>query len=76
LEDFKREVGWLHGKANELMEYLMLPVLHMAAAVLDFAMILVAARPVFSIPFKSRQEVIETRELLPAVRWQPKQVTS
>jgi hypothetical protein len=76
LEDFKREVGWLHGKANELMEYLMLPVLHVAAAVLNFAMILVTARPVFSIPFKSLQEVIETRELLPAVRWQPKKVTS
>ncbi len=76
LEDFKREVGWLHGKANELMEYLMLPVLHVAAAVLNFAMILVTARPVFSIPFKSLQEVIETRELLPAVRWQPKKVTT
>src|SRR5262249_30152715 len=25
LEDFKREVGWLHEKATELMEYLMLP---------------------------------------------------
>ncbi len=76
VEDFKREVGWLHDEAQELMEYLMLPVLHVAAAVLNFAMILVTARPVFSIPFKSLQEVIETRELLPTVRWQPKKVTS
>jgi hypothetical protein len=31
-------------------------------------MILVTARPVFNIPFKSLQEVIATRELLPTVR--------
>jgi hypothetical protein len=76
VEDFKREVGWLHEKGDELMEYLMLPVLHVAGAALNFAMILVAARPVFGIPFKSLKEVFETRELLPTMRWQPKKVAS
>ncbi|ALA57516.1 hypothetical protein [Nitrospira moscoviensis] len=76
LDDFKREVGWLHDKAYELMEYLMLPVLHVAAALLNFAMILVTGKPVFSIPFKSLQEVVEARELLPAVRWETKKVPS
>ncbi|MGQ0809975.1 MAG: hypothetical protein ACT4OO_01965 [Nitrospiraceae bacterium] len=76
MEDFKREIGWLHDKANELMEYLMLPILHVGAALLNFAMILVTGRPVFNIPFKSLKEVIETRELLPPVRWQPKKVAS
>jgi len=76
LDDFKREVGWLHDKASELMEYLMLPILHVAAALLNFAMILVTGKPVFGIPFKSLKDVVETRELLPTVRWQPKKVTS
>jgi len=76
LEDFKREVGWLHEKAGELMEYLMLPVLHVAAALLNFAMILVVGKPVFGIPFKNLKDVIETRELLPSVKWQPKKVAS
>ena len=76
MEDFKREVGWLHEKAGELMEFLMLPVLHVAAALLNFAMILVVGKPVFSIPFKSLKDVVETRELLPTVRWQPKKVAS
>jgi hypothetical protein len=76
LEDFKREVGWLHEKAGELMEFLMLPVLHVAAALLNFAMILVVGKPVFGIPFKSLKDVVETRELLPTVRWQPKKVAS
>jgi hypothetical protein len=76
LEDFKHEVGWLHEKSGELMEFLMLPVLHIAAALLNFAMILVMGKPVFGIPFKSLKDVVETRELLPAVRWQPKKVAS
>lgn len=76
LDDFKREVGWLHDKASELMEYLMLPVLHVVAAFLNFAMILVTGKPVFAIPFKSLKEVVEARELLPAIRWETKKVPS
>jgi len=76
MEDFKREIGWLHDKAQELMEFLMLPMLHVAAAALNFAMILVTGRPVFSIPFKSLKDVVDARELLPVVRWEPKKVTS
>ena len=76
LDDFKNEIGWLHEKAHELMEYLMLPVLHVAAATLNFAMILVTGRPVFSIPFKSLKDVVDARELLPAVRLERKKVAS
>lgn len=76
MEDFKREIGWLHGKAQELMEFLMLPVLHLAAALLNFAMILITGKPVFSIPFKSLKDIVDARELLPAVRWEPKKVAS
>jgi len=76
LEDFRREVGWLHDKASELMEFLMLPVLHVVAAFLNFAMILVTGKPVFAIPFKSLKEVAEARELLPAIRWETKKATS
>ncbi|HSQ92427.1 MAG TPA: hypothetical protein VLM19_09690 [Nitrospiraceae bacterium] len=76
LDDFKREVGWLHDKASELMEYLMLPVLHVVAAFLNFAMILVTGKQVFAIPFKSLKEVVEAREVLPAIRWETKKVPS
>jgi len=76
MEDFKREIGWLHGKTQELMEFLMLPVLHVAAALLNFTMILVTGKPVFSIPFKSLKDVVDARELLPAVRWESKKVAS
>ncbi len=77
LEDFKREVEWLHGKSDELMEYLVLPVLHVLAAAFNFAMILVTSRPVFSLPFKSLKEVMEARgEISNAIRLQAKKAAS
>lgn len=77
LADFKQEIGWLEERANGLMEYLTLPFLHVAAAALNFAMILVASRPVFSIPCKSLKEVLEAREDLGmALRLHPKKVAS
>ncbi len=74
IEDFKREIGWLHDKSNEFLEYLSLPALHILAAAINFGLILVASRPVFSLPFKSLKEVMETREVLAAMQMQPKKV--
>jgi hypothetical protein len=74
IEDFKREIGWLHERGYEILEYLSLPALHVLAASLNFAMILVASRPVFSIPFKSLKEVMETREIL--AQFQSKRATT
>ena len=66
----------VHEKSNELMEHLTLPFLHVVAAALNFAMILVTSRPFFSIPFKSLKEVLETRETLAAMHLQPKKAGS
>jgi len=51
-------------------------VLHVVAAFLNFAMILVTGKQVFPIPFKSLKEVVEAREHLPAIRWETKKVPS
>ncbi len=77
LADFKREIGWLEEKAQGLLEHMTLPFLHVVAAALNFAMILVASRPVFGIPCKSLKEVLDAREDLgTALRLQPKKVAS
>jgi len=70
LEDLKGEIGWLHEKGNEFLEYLALPALHIFAAALNFTLVLVASRPVFSLPFKSLKEVMDTREILAAMEIQ------
>lgn len=75
IEEFKREAEWLHEKSDQLVEYLTLPVLHILAAAMNFALILVASRPVFTIPFKSLKEVMGMREALAAIDLQPKKVT-
>ena len=62
LSDFRDELEWLHSRGTELLEYLTLPVIHVIAAALNFAMILVSSKPVFGIPFKSLAEVLQTRE--------------
>jgi hypothetical protein len=74
IEDFKREVEWLHAKSDELVEYLTLPILHLLASAMNFALILVSSRPIFSIPFKNLKEVMGTRETIAALNLQPKKV--
>src|SRR5437016_3792018 len=68
LEDFKREIAWLHERSEEFLEYLALPVLRLLAAALNFGMILVTSRPVFSLPFKGLKDVMETKEILARLR--------
>ncbi len=71
LEDFKREIGWLHERGDQLVEYLALPVLHILAGMLNFGMVLFTARPVFSLPFHGLREVMDTRGVLAGLHLQP-----
>ena len=74
IEDFKSEVEWLHAKSEEMLEYLTLPVLQVMAAALNFAMILLTARPVMSLPLKGLSALMRTRDLIgstSALRGQP-----
>jgi hypothetical protein len=77
LEDFKREIGWLHERSDQLVEYLALPVLHLLAAGLNFTMVLLTGRPVFSLPFKGGvKEVMDTRDLLATMQLQARKGAS
>lgn len=73
VQDFKAEIGWLHEKSDQLLEYLTLPVLQVMAAALNFALILVTSRPIFSLPLKGLKEVMATKEIF-AMHLQPKRV--
>ncbi|HEU5322415.1 MAG TPA: hypothetical protein VFX28_16535 [Methylomirabilota bacterium] len=76
VEDLRGELGWLHERSDQLLEYLALPALHLLAAALNFAMVLTAARPVFSLPFKGLKEVTETRDIMTALQLQPRKQVS
>ena len=72
LEDFKREIGWLHEKGDQLLEYLALPVVHLVAAAVNFGIVLLTGHPLFSLPFRGLKEVMETREVLAGLHLQPR----
>ena len=74
IQELKHEIGWLHEKSDQLLEYLSLPFLHVLGAALNFAMILVTAKPVFNLPFKSLKEVMETREVFFSHHLQPRKI--
>jgi hypothetical protein len=69
-EELKREIDWLHTKSEELLDYLVLPLLNVAAAALNFGMVLVASRQVFSLPFKHAKEITETWHILQSLHVQ------
>ncbi len=72
VEEFKQDISWVHDKSAEVLELLALPVLQLLGAALNFAMILTASRPVFSLPFESLKEVTETRDLEATLHLQPR----
>jgi hypothetical protein len=47
---------WLRARGNQLLEYVGLPLLHLVAATLNFAMVLLTAQPLLKLPFKGLQE--------------------
>jgi len=62
--ELKQEIEWLHKKSEELLDYLVLPVLQLAAAAVNFGMVLVSSRQVFSLPFKDGSEITQTWHIL------------
>jgi len=72
MQDFRRETEWLHAASDRLLEYFALPALHVAAAAVNFAMVLVASRPVFNLPFKGLDEIPESRSILSGLHLQPR----
>lgn len=72
MRDFRRETEWLHGASDRLLEYLALPALHVAAAAVNFAIVLIASRPVFNLPFKGLDEIPESRSVLSGLHLQPR----
>src|SRR5882672_3311403 len=76
MDDFRRDLDWLHIKSDELLELLALPVVHLLGAALNFAMILTASRPVFNLPFRSLKEVTESRDMETTMHLEPRKQVS
>ncbi len=76
LAELEAQLGWLHERSEQLLEYLALPVLHLLGAALNFAMLLTTGRPAFGLPFRGLREVSEVRDLPAAVPLPPRKPAS
>jgi len=72
LNDFKSEADWFHSKGKEILESLALPALQVIAAGINCLMIFMSSKPIFSLPFKHIEEVMETQELIKLLEKQHK----
>lgn len=61
VEDFAADLAWLQDRGHAVLAYLGLPVLHLVAAALNFAMVVVAARPMLSVPLRGVTVATELR---------------
>src|SRR5262249_61355695 len=52
VDELKREIEWLPAKSNELLDYLVLPVLQIPAAAVNFGLVPASPRQGFSTPFQ------------------------
>lgn len=56
----KAEAEWFKKEGRETFELLSLPVLQLLAAGVNFAVVVILGRPVFSLPFRNLEQVLAT----------------
>ena len=64
----KAETEWFHAEAKRMFELLSLPVLQLLAAAINFAVVTIKSRPMFSLPFKSLEDILAATPLAHASR--------
>ncbi len=68
---FQAEADWFREQARQMFELLTLPVLQVLAAGLNFAVVVILGRPIFSLPFRSLDEVLASTPRVAAPAAQP-----
>jgi hypothetical protein len=59
----KAEVDWFKKEARELFELLTLPVLQLMASGFNFCLVVLLGRPLFTLPFRTLEEVLAASPL-------------
>ena len=58
IDALKAETAWFQAEARKMFELMSLPVLQLLAAAVNFAVVTITSRPMFSLPFNSLDEVL------------------
>lgn len=67
----KAETEWFAREAREVFELVTLPVLQLLAAGLNFAVVVILGRPIFTLPFRSLEQVLASTPQVGAAPAQP-----
>jgi len=59
----KAEAEWFKKEAREVFELMTLPVLQVLAAAVNFAVVVILGHPIFTLPFRSLDQVLATTPL-------------
>jgi hypothetical protein len=59
----KAEIDWFKKEAHEMFELVSLPVLQLLAAGFNFCLVVLLGRPLFTLPFRSLEEVLAATPL-------------
>ncbi|MFL5463651.1 MAG: hypothetical protein ACJ8AC_06425, partial [Gemmatimonadaceae bacterium] len=59
----KAETAWFHEEAKRMFELLSLPVLQLLAAAINFAVVTIKSRPMFSLPAKHLEDLLAATQL-------------
>lgn len=68
LEKIQNDIDWCHAKGEEILSAFILPPLQIVAAVINFCTMLVSAKHLFELPFKSYRDMLHADELIRRVR--------
>jgi hypothetical protein len=63
IEALKAETNFFHGEAKRMFELLTLPVLQLLAVALNFAVVTVQSRPLFTLPFHKLEDMLHATPL-------------
>lgn len=58
IDALKSETAWFHAEAKRMLELISLPVLQLLAAALNFAVVTVQSRPMFTLPFNTLEDIL------------------
>jgi hypothetical protein len=61
---FKNNIEWFNATGKKYLEAASLPVFQIMAAAINILLVLITSKLLFKLPFKSLDEVMDTRELL------------
>jgi hypothetical protein len=68
LDRIKKDVDWTHEKGDEMLSAFILPPLQIVAACINFATMLISARHLFQLPFKSYKDMLHADQLINRVK--------